>query len=49
MFGGVSAEFTVISTSAIKTTVPAGASSGSVRVVTPGGTLKGRVPFRVLR
>lgn len=31
----------------ITTTVPAGATSGTVQVVTPGGTLSSNVPFRV--
>ena len=32
----------------ITTTVPAGASSGKIEVVTPSGSLSGNVPFRVL-
>jgi uncharacterized repeat protein (TIGR03803 family) len=41
--------FTVNSTgSAITTAVPAGATSGTVQVVTPGGTLSSNVTFRVL-
>jgi uncharacterized repeat protein (TIGR03803 family) len=46
-FKGTAAVFTVVSSSEITTTVPAGATSGIVRVVTPGGTLSSNVPFRV--
>ena len=47
-FNGTAAAFTVNSSgSAISTTVPAGASSGKVQVVTPIGTLSSNVPFRV--
>jgi hypothetical protein len=42
------AVFTVVSKSEITTTVPAGATSGTVQVVTPSGTLSGNVAFRVL-
>jgi uncharacterized repeat protein (TIGR03803 family) len=47
-FNGTAATFTVVSSSYIKTTVPAGATTGIVEVVTPAGTLKSNVPFRVL-
>ena len=47
-FNGTAAAFTVVSTSEITTTVPAGATSGTVQVVTPSGTLSSNVPFRVL-
>ena len=48
-FNGTAAEFTVNETgSAIAATVPAGASSGSVQVTTPGGTLSSNVPFRII-
>ena len=47
-FNGTAAAFTVVSTYLITTTVPAGATSGKVQVVTPGGTLSSNVPFRVL-
>ena len=47
-FNGVAAGFDVVSSSEIKTTVPAGATSGTVQVVTPGGTLLSNVSFRVL-
>ena len=47
-FNGTAAVFTVVSSSEITTTVPAGASSGEVQVVTPGGTLSSNVAFRVV-
>jgi uncharacterized repeat protein (TIGR03803 family) len=46
-FNGTSATFTVKSGSVITTTVPAGATTGAVEVVTPSGTLSSNVPFRV--
>jgi uncharacterized repeat protein (TIGR03803 family) len=46
-FNGTAAAFEVVSASEITTTVPAGASSGEVRVVTPSGALSSNVPFRV--
>ena len=47
-FNGTAAVFTVVSSSLITTTVPAGATSGQVQVMTPSGTLSSNVPFRVL-
>jgi uncharacterized repeat protein (TIGR03803 family) len=47
-FDGTAATITNNSSSAITTTVPAGASSGTVEVVTPNGTLSSNVTFRVL-
>jgi uncharacterized repeat protein (TIGR03803 family) len=51
-FNGTPAAFTVISPSLIAATVPAGATTGKVQVVTPSGTLliqlQSNVPFRVL-
>jgi hypothetical protein len=47
-FNGTAADFEVLSSSLIGTKVPAGASSGTVQVVTPSGTLSSNVPFRVL-
>jgi uncharacterized repeat protein (TIGR03803 family) len=47
MFNGTAATFTVVSASEITTTVPDGATTGTVQVVTPGGTLSSNVPFRV--
>jgi uncharacterized repeat protein (TIGR03803 family) len=47
-FNGTPATFTVQSPTAIKTTVPVGATSGPVQVVTPSGTLTSNVNFQVL-
>jgi hypothetical protein len=47
-FNGTAADFEVLSSSLIGTKVPAGATSGTVQVVTPSGTLSSNVPFRVL-
>jgi uncharacterized repeat protein (TIGR03803 family) len=47
-FNGTAAVFTVVSSSEITTTVPAGASSGKVQVVTPSGTLSSNASFRVV-
>jgi uncharacterized repeat protein (TIGR03803 family) len=47
-FNGTAAPFTVVAPSLITATVPAGATSGKVEVVTPSGTLSSDVPFRVL-
>jgi len=46
-FNGVAATFTVKSSSEITTTVPNGATTGPVVVVTPGGTLTSNVNFTV--
>ncbi len=46
-FNGTSATFTVVSSSEITTTVPAGATTGVMTVATPSGTLKSNVRFRV--
>lgn len=46
-FNGAAATFTVVSSSLITTTIPAGATTGTVQVVTPVGTLSSNVPFRV--
>jgi len=46
-FNGTAASFTVASNSAIKTTVPVGATTGVVKVTTPSGTLKSNTQFRV--
>jgi len=49
-FNGTSATFKVIAKgTAISTNVPAGATTGSVQVATPSGTLSSNVPFRVMR
>jgi hypothetical protein len=47
-FHGIAATFTVVSASEITTSVPTGATTGTVKVITPGGTLSSNVPFRVL-
>jgi uncharacterized repeat protein (TIGR03803 family) len=47
-FNGTPAVFKVSASSLITTTVPAGATSGEVQVVTPSRTLSSNVPFRVL-
>lgn len=47
-FNGTSATFAVRSGTFIIATVPTGATSGSVQVATPNGTLTSNVPFRVM-
>jgi uncharacterized repeat protein (TIGR03803 family) len=47
MFGGTAASFTVVSATEITATVPAGSTTGTVVVATPGGSLSSNVPFRV--
>jgi uncharacterized repeat protein (TIGR03803 family) len=46
-FNGTEAAFTVVSATEITATVPAAATTGTVEVVTPGGTLSSNVKFRV--
>jgi hypothetical protein len=46
-FNGTSATFTVISGTQINTTVPGGATTGSITVQTPGGTATSPAPFTV--
>jgi uncharacterized repeat protein (TIGR03803 family) len=46
-FNGTAATFTVVSSSEITTTVPAGATSGEVQVTTLSGTLSSNVNFLV--
>jgi uncharacterized repeat protein (TIGR03803 family) len=48
-FNGAAAKFTVISKSEIKTNVPSGATTGTLDVMTPKGTLKSNVVFRVTK
>jgi uncharacterized repeat protein (TIGR03803 family) len=48
-FHGTAAVFKVVSASFIKTTVPQGATTGTVDVKTPRGTLKSNVVFRVTK
>jgi uncharacterized repeat protein (TIGR03803 family) len=47
-FNGAAATFTVVSTSFITTTVLGGATTGGVRVVTPGATLSSNVAFEMI-
>lgn len=47
-FNGTPATFTVVSKSYIQTNVPAGATSGTIEVVTPNGTLSSNMPFQVV-
>jgi hypothetical protein len=47
-FNGIPATFSVVSNTAIKATVPAGATSGPIQVTTPRGTLNSNVSFQVL-
>jgi uncharacterized repeat protein (TIGR03803 family) len=47
-FNGTAATFTVVSRTLITATVPAGATTGKIEVVTPGGTLSSNVSFGVL-
>jgi uncharacterized repeat protein (TIGR03803 family) len=46
-FSGTAATFRVVSATEIKTTVPTGATTGEVEVVTPTGTVKSNVRFHV--
>jgi uncharacterized repeat protein (TIGR03803 family) len=46
-FNGTAATFTAGSTTFLTATVPTGATTGTVQVVTSGGTLKSNVKFRV--
>jgi uncharacterized repeat protein (TIGR03803 family) len=46
-FNGTGAVLEVVSSSEMTTTVPTGATTGTVQVVTPNGTLSSNVPFRV--
>lgn len=48
-FNGVPANFTVVSDTFIKATVPSGATSGAIQVTTPSATLNSNVNFRVVR
>jgi uncharacterized repeat protein (TIGR03803 family) len=44
-FNGTTASFTVATATEITTAVPAGAHSGAIQVMTPGGALASNVPF----
>ncbi len=46
-FNGSKASYQVLSSTEITATVPAGATTGTVKVTTPGGTLDSNVPFHV--
>jgi len=46
-FNGTPASFQVVSNTEIKTTVPKGATTGAVRVTTPGGVLVSNTNFRI--
>jgi len=46
-FNGTAATFTVMSSTEIRTTVPTGATTGTVKVTTPGGTLSSNIVFTV--
>jgi uncharacterized repeat protein (TIGR03803 family) len=47
-FSGKQSEFKVVSKTLIVAKVPTGATTGTVKVVIPGGTLSSNVPFHVL-
>ena len=47
-FNGTPAKFAVVSGTEITAAVPTGATSGKVKVTTPGGTLSSNVRFRVM-
>ncbi len=49
MLNGVPANFTVVSDTFIRATVPAGATTGYVTVATPSGVLTSNVPFNVIK
>jgi uncharacterized repeat protein (TIGR03803 family) len=48
-FNGAVTGFKVLSNNEITTTVPAGATTGAVKVTTPSGILKSNIAFRVVR
>jgi len=48
-FNGTSAiTFAVVSSSLIKATVPTGATTGTIQVTIPSGTLSSNVPFQLV-
>jgi uncharacterized repeat protein (TIGR03803 family) len=49
LLNGIPASFSVVSDTYIRATVPVGATTGFVTVITPSGTLTSNVPFHVLR
>ena len=46
-FNGTAARFTIVSSTEIDATVPSGATTGNLRLRTPGGTLSSNMAFRV--
>ncbi len=46
-FNGVSATFSVVSSTLLRATVPDGASTGTIQVTTSGGELSSNRPFQV--
>jgi uncharacterized repeat protein (TIGR03803 family) len=46
-FNGAPAKFTAVSATEIAAIVPSGATTGSIRVTTPNGTLRSNVAFRI--
>ena len=48
LLNGTPTSFKVLSDTMIRAIVPAGATTGSVTVETPSGTLKSNVSFRVI-
>jgi hypothetical protein len=47
LYNGKTAEFKVVSSTEIRATVPAGASTGKVEVSTAHGALSSNLPFQV--
>jgi uncharacterized repeat protein (TIGR03803 family) len=47
-FNGTSASFTIVSDTYLTATVPTGATTGTIQVTTPSGTLNSNVAFQVL-
>jgi hypothetical protein len=47
-FNGIPATFTVVSPCEVSTSVPASATTGKIKVVTPGGALLSNIVFEVL-
>ena len=47
-FNGTPATFTVVSSTFIKAQVPTGATTGTIQVITPSGTLSSNIAFQVL-
>lgn len=48
-FNGTAATFSVVSNTFLKATVPAGATTGTIQVTTPSGTLLSNVPFHIVK